>query len=94
MWDAFFRQNLELLPSRLPAALRGVSSSLLTDFTAQEYLKLEETLDFLHSLAVREGMAGVHAPGEGLAATRARNLAEGIPVTEATWEKICQLAGE
>lgn len=47
VWDAFFRQNLELLPSRLPAALRGVSSSLLTDFTAQEYLKLEETLEFL-----------------------------------------------
>ncbi|MGN0707603.1 MAG: hypothetical protein ACI4JC_06340 [Faecalibacterium sp.] len=47
VWDAFFRQNLELLPSRLPAALRGVSSSLLTDLTAQEYLTLEETLEFL-----------------------------------------------
>ena len=54
--------------------------------------KLEETLDFLHGLEVREGMAGVHAPGEGRAATRARHLAGGIPVTEATWEKIRHLA--
>ena len=47
VWDAFFRQNLELLPTRLPAALRTASSALLTDFTAQDYARLEETLEFL-----------------------------------------------
>ena len=47
VWDAFFRQELELLPSTLPAALRAHSSSLLTDLTAQDLLILEETLEFL-----------------------------------------------
>ena len=47
VWDAFFRQNLDLLPTTLPDALRGVSSSLLTDLTALDYDTLEHTLEFL-----------------------------------------------
>ena len=47
VWDAFFRQNLELLPSTLPQALRENSSSLLTDLTAQDYYLLETILEFL-----------------------------------------------
>jgi len=47
VWDAFFRQNLDLLPSTLPDALRSVSSSLLTDLTALDYNTLERTLEFL-----------------------------------------------
>lgn len=66
VWDAFFRQDLELLPSTLPEALRTHSSSLLTDLTAQDLLRLEETLEFLANEA-----APVHAealPGEWTAA--------------------------
>lgn len=47
VWDAFFRQELELLPAALPDALRAHSSSLLTDLTAQDLLILEDTLEFL-----------------------------------------------
>lgn len=47
VWDAFFRQNLEFLPTTLPQTLRAHSSELLTDLTAQDYLLLEETLEFL-----------------------------------------------
>ena len=47
VWDAFFRQNLDLLPAALPDALRSVSSSLLTDLTALDYTSLERTLEFL-----------------------------------------------
>ena len=47
VWDAFFRQDLELLPTTLPAALRANSSALLTDLSAQDLLVLEETLEFL-----------------------------------------------
>ena len=54
--------------------------------------QVEQTLDYLHSLSPTEG-AGVHAPGENLATIRAKHLREGIPVTEATWEKIVA-AGE
>lgn len=62
VWDAFFRQELELLPTTLPAALRANSSSLLTDLTAQDLLLLEETLEFL-----ADRSAAVHTealPGE------------------------------
>lgn len=47
IWDAFFRQNLEFLPTALPQALRENSSSLLTDLTAQDYYLLEAILEFL-----------------------------------------------
>lgn len=47
VWDAFFRQNLDLLPTTLPQALRSSSSSLLTDLTALDYPTLERTLEFL-----------------------------------------------
>ena len=47
VWDAFFRQNRELLPSTLPQALRENSSALLTDLTAQDYYLLETILEFL-----------------------------------------------
>lgn len=47
VWDAFFRQNLDLLPSTLPQSLRENSSSLLTDLTAQDYYILETILEFL-----------------------------------------------
>lgn len=50
--------------------------------------RMEQSIDFLHNLAPVEGGRGVHAPGENLEATRARNRANGIPVTEGTWQKI------
>ncbi len=34
VWDAFFRQDLDLLPATLPEALRASSAALLTDLTA------------------------------------------------------------
>ena len=34
VWDAFLRQDLDLLPATLPDALRASSSALLTDLTA------------------------------------------------------------
>ena len=47
VWDAFFRQDLDLLPTTLPDALRASSSALLTDLTALDYDALERTLEFL-----------------------------------------------
>ena len=54
--------------------------------------KVEDTLAFFDGLAPAQGSGGVHAPGERLAATRERNLREGIPVTEETWKKITDAA--
>ena len=62
VWDAFFRQELELLPAALPDALRAHSSSLLTDLTAQDLLILDDTLEFL-----ADRSAAIHTealPGE------------------------------
>ena len=47
VWDAFFRQNFELLPAILPDALRANSAALLTDFAAQDYTLLGTILEFL-----------------------------------------------
>ena len=54
--------------------------------------QIERTVAFLNALEPRDGAHGVHAPGEGLGATRERNLREGIPVTEGTWERIVNSA--
>lgn len=47
VWDAFLRQDLDLLPATLPDALRASSAALLTDFAAQDYTLLGTVLEFL-----------------------------------------------
>ena len=66
-----------------PAALGGMD---------EVYRRTQATMDFLHSLNDGEGQRAVHVPGEGLPETRRKNLEEGIPVTETTWERILQAA--
>ncbi len=51
--------------------------------------KLQATLRFFHSL--NGGQSSVHAPGENLPQVRKRSMEQGIPVTEATWEKIVSI---
>lgn len=50
--------------------------------------QMEKTIAFLNSLEPKDGVHGVHAPGENLERIRARNRERGIPVTEDTWQKI------
>ena len=54
--------------------------------------QMEKTIAFLNSLEPKDGAHGVHAPGENLEKTRARNRECGIPVTEDTWQKIVNAA--
>ena len=54
--------------------------------------QMEKTIAFLNGLEPKEGMRGVHAPGQNLEKTRARNRENGIPVTEETWQKILDAA--
>ena len=54
--------------------------------------QMEKTIAFLNSLEPKDGVHGVHAPGENLEKTRARNRECGIPVTEDTWQKIVRAA--
>ena len=63
------------------------AGSLVIDMDEAD-AKLEQTVAFLSQLEAREGSSGVHAPGERLAQTRRKHMEQGIPVTEATWEKI------
>lgn len=56
--------------------------------------RMQRTIDALHALPVAPGMLGVRAPGENLAAIRARHAQEGIPVAEDTWESILAAARE
>ena len=50
--------------------------------------QMEKTIAFLNGLEPKDGVHGVHAPGENLEKTRARNRERGIPVTEDTWQRI------
>ena len=54
--------------------------------------QMEKTIAFLNGLEPKEGMSGVHAPGQNLEKTRAKNRERGIPVTEETWQKILDAA--
>ena len=54
--------------------------------------QMERTIAFLNSLEPKDGVHGVHEPGENLEKTRARNRERGIPVTEDTWQKIVDAA--
>lgn len=54
--------------------------------------QMEKTIAFLNALEPKDGVHGVHAPGENLEKTRARNRERGIPVTEETWQKIVDAA--
>lgn len=54
--------------------------------------QMEKTIAFLNGLESKDGVHGVHAPGENLERTRARNRERGIPVTEDTWQKIVRAA--
>ena len=64
VWDAFFRQNLDLLPTTLPQGLREVSSSLLTSLTAIDLNTLERTLEFLSTSTEAVDIAAEALPGE------------------------------
>lgn len=50
--------------------------------------EMEESLAFLHGLEPVAGGRRLHAPGEGLAATREKHMREGIPVAKETWDRI------
>ena len=63
VWDAFFRQALELLPTTLPQGLREVSSSLLTSLTAVDLATLERTLEFLATSAEPVDITADALPG-------------------------------
>lgn len=92
LWEAFFRQKLELLPEALPAALRQQSSSLLTDLTAGDLYILEDTLEFLANNGAApaagtlpgewDGEAGLYRLDE-TSRTAAQGLLEGVAPPEA-----------
>ena len=64
VWDAFFRQALELLPTPLPQGLREVSGSLLTSLTAVDLATLERTLEFLATSAEPVDITADALPGD------------------------------
>ena len=80
VWDAFFRQNFELLPATLPDALRANSAALLTDFAAQDYTLLGTILEFLvNNSALPQAEA---LPGDWDASTGT------YTVTDASWAAV------
>lgn len=92
VWDAFFRQNLDLLPTTLPAALRAHSSALLTDFSAQDFLLLEETLEFLANNAAPVSSDAL--PGEWDAAAGRYALTDASSAAMQSFFNVSPTAGQ
>ena len=55
---------------------------------------LEEIIDYTHNVEPRKSGDKTYYPGERTLQTRARNLKEGIPVSEVVWEKVLALLNE
>ena len=53
---------------------------------------LDERVEAADATAPVDAARPVTCPGERTAATRARNLAEGVPVDESIWAQVCELA--
>ena len=64
MWDAFFRQALELLPTTLPQGLRQVSGRLLPRLTAVALATLERPLELLPTRADPVDITAHALPGD------------------------------
>lgn len=92
VWDAFVRQNLDLLPSTLPDALRKVSSSLLTDWTALDYAALGKALEFFTSGEILVESDAL--PGEWDAQTGAYSLTEASLAAVQSWCSAAPAAGQ
>ena len=89
MMYVHYEQAVEALTKGMSQAFIAIHPAAVVDMKAVQ-AQMEETIEFLHSLPPMAGSRGVHAPGEGLDRTRAKNRENGIPVTEETWARILQ----
>lgn len=86
-------QAVEAMTKGMSQAFIAIHPAAVVDMKAVQ-AQMEETIEFLHSLPPMAGSRGVHAPGEGLDRTRAKNRENGIPVTEETWARMLQAEKE
>ena len=89
MMYVHYEQAVEAMTKGMSQAFIAIHPAAVVDMKAVQ-AQMEETIEFLHSLPPMAGSRGVHAPGEGLDRTRAKNRENGIPVTEETWARILQ----
>ena len=87
MMYVHYEQAVEAMTKGMSQAFIAIHPAAVVDMKAVQ-AQMEETIEFLHSLPPMAGSRGVHAPGEGLDRTRAKNRENGIPVTEETWARI------
>ena len=91
IWEAFFRQDLELLPASLPEALKASSSALLTDFSAQDYTLLGTVLEFLADNAALPGAQAL--PGDWDAQTGTYTVNDASRAAVQTFLNVSPTAG-
>ena len=93
MMYVHYEQAVEAMTKGLSQVFIAIHPAAVVDMKAVQ-AQMEETIEVLHSLPPMAGSGGVHAPGEGLDRTRAKNRENGIPVTEETWARILQAEKE
>lgn len=68
-----------------------ISPELFNDSQLQEKL-LKEIIDYTHDVEPMHTGGKTYYPGERTLLTRAKNLKEGIPVSQEVWDKVLELA--
>ncbi|NNE77981.1 MAG: 2,3-diketo-L-gulonate reductase, partial [Pricia sp.] len=68
-----------------------ISRELFHDSQLQEKL-LKEIIDYTHDVEPMRKGEKIYYPGERTMQTRAKNLDEGIPVSQEVWDKVLQLS--
>ena len=79
MMYVHYEQAVEAMTKGMSQVFIAIHPAAVVDMKAVQ-AQMEETIEFLHSLPPMAGSRGVHAPGEGLDRTRAKNRENGIPV--------------
>ena len=72
MMYVYHEQAVEAMTKGMSQVFIAIHPAAVVDMKAVQ-AQMEETIEFLHSLPPMAGSRGVHAPGEGLDRTRAKN---------------------
>lgn len=78
MMYVHYEQAVEAMTKGMSQAFIAIHPAAVVDMKAVQ-AQMEGTIEFLHSQPPMAGSRGVHAPGEGLDRTRAKNRENGIP---------------
>lgn len=89
--DSTYKISLKEYETGVSQIFLCISPELFSDSQLQEKL-LNEIIDYTHDVEPMHPGEQTYYPGERTLRTRAKNLKEGIPVSNEVWEKVLSLS--